>query len=154
MPIRKRILLVDDNPADLEIAAQAFGLAGITLLDTAHSLEEALEYLQRRGRHSERRTADPTLILLDLNMPGGSGLDLLRHIKSDPLFSLTPVVMLTTSSASSDIEACYRHGANGYVVKPSRFSDFQEVVLSLKSFWLSFNRTATPTSPQNTKWWL
>jgi len=143
MTTMKRLLLVDDNSADAELARLAFEAAGLTSYDVVDSGREALDYLFRTGRYAARVTGQPSLILLDLKMPGLHGLDVLRHVKGDARFAMLPVVIFTTSTKPEDIEASYREGANGYLVKPVSYDAFVQVVRGLQAFWMTHNVTIT-----------
>jgi CheY-like chemotaxis protein len=136
----RRILLVEDNSNDVELTLAALAehnMAGVTVV--VRDGGEALDYLHRRGRHAERPVSIPAVVLLDLKMPKLSGLDVLRELKSDPLLNAIPVIMLTSSREEDDLEACYRLGANAYVVKPVDFNEFSTAVRLLAGFWLSVN---------------
>ncbi|ADV66970.1 response regulator [Deinococcus maricopensis] len=134
-PKPKRILLVDDNPNDLELALAAFQES-----DTPHDVRTAtgglaaLELL--RAAPAEER---PHVVLLDLNMTHMDGLSVLDAIRSDPGLHDIPVVMLSTSRAQGDIQACYARGASAYVVKPMDFSRFTDAVKAIGGFWVDLN---------------
>ncbi len=99
--------------------------------------EEALDYLYRRGRYADPTSAPrPGLVLLDLNLPGTDGRQVLAQIKSDAQLRTIPVVVLTTSADERDIEGCYRAGANSYVQKPVSLDAFLRSVQVLKSYWI------------------
>ncbi|PYE54581.1 response regulator [Deinococcus yavapaiensis] len=136
----KRILLVDDNHHDVELALAAFEEGNLrSAVVVAHSGEEALDYLYARGRFSGREGGHPTVILLDLKMPHMDGVAVLRAIKADTTLQGIPVVMLSTSREDGDIEACYRVGASAYVVKPVDFTQFIEAVKTIGVFWALLN---------------
>ncbi len=131
-------LVVEDNPEDFEAIRRAFRGTGIecSLFHCANG-DDALDYLYRRGKHSSAEGAiRPTLILLDLNLPGTSGLEVLETIKSDDDLRLTPVVVLTTSSNEGDIQTCYQLGANSYMQKPVELKAFMVTILRLAEYWL------------------
>jgi CheY-like chemotaxis protein len=138
IPTDQTILLVEDSPEDYEVTLRAFRKAN--LLNPVHRCcdgEEALAYLYRRGRYADPDAAPrPGLILLDLNLPGTDGREVLAEIKNDPLLRAIPVVVLTTSLDERDIEGCYRAGANSYVQKPVSLEAFLRSVQVLKNFWL------------------
>ena len=136
----KRILLIDDNFHDVELALAAFeeGNLGQEVV-VAHSGEEALDYLHARGRYAGREGGHPTVVLLDLKMPHMDGVAVLRAIKGDDHLRDIPVVMLSTSREDGDIEACYRVGASAYVVKPVDFGQFIEAVKTIGVFWALLN---------------
>ena len=132
-----RILIVEDSDVDHETTLRAFNHSKMPgdffrCVDG----EEALNYLFRRGDFSNPEDApEPDLILLDLNLPGTHGLEVIEEIKSDPDRRRIPVIVLSTSTQSSDIESCYRAGANAYMVKPVDLLDFNSAVEKLKEFW-------------------
>ncbi|HRG83935.1 MAG TPA: response regulator [Chitinophagaceae bacterium] len=129
-----RILLVEDNEGDILLTLEAFSeLPAATSIDVVRDGAEALAYLRKEGKYS--KTPLPQLILLDINMPGMNGIELLEHIKSDELLKRIPVLMLTTSSSSADIKACYDRSANCFITKPIDFGKFQEVVENIERFW-------------------
>lgn len=119
------ILLVDDSPADTELAIGALqrhrlGNPVVALRDGV----EALDYLYRRGEFDGRIGPDPGVIVLDVNMPRVGGVEVLRVVKDDPALERIPVVMLTSSREDQDLIESFRLGVNGYVVKPLEFHSF------------------------------
>jgi chemotaxis family two-component system response regulator Rcp1 len=98
----------------------------------------ASDFLNRRGAYESAQR--PDLILLDLNLPRRSGLEMLQEIKGDPQLRLIPVVVLTSSEAELDIVRSYAYGANCYVTKPVNLTALQQVVESVKSFWFTIVR--------------
>jgi CheY-like chemotaxis protein len=137
----KRILLVEDDPKDIELTLAA--LAEHKLANevaVARDGVEALDYLYRRGPFAQRPAGNPVVILLDLKMPRMDGLQVLRQIKADEHMRLIPVVVLTSSHESLDLEECYRLGVNAYVVKPVRFIEFVDAVKQLGVFWVLINQ--------------
>lgn len=136
----KRILLAEDNANDLELtitALQENGLANeiIAVRDGA----EAIDYLEHRGRFANRPNEHPALVLLDLKMPKVDGLEVLRHIKTDPRLRTIPVVILTSSREEQDLIRSYELGVNAYVVKPVEFGAFMDAVRQLGAFWAVVN---------------
>ena len=129
------VLLVDDSPADVRLTLEALSEAKIR--NTVHVVydgESALEFLRKPG---QRR---PDLILLDLNLPGLDGREVLAEIKGDPELAIIPVVILTTSRAEEDIVRTYRLHANCYVTKPVDLNQFIRVVQSIEDFWFTVVR--------------
>jgi len=113
------ILLIDDNPWDSALAARAFKKAKVTNpLRVVRDAETGLDLLFGRGRFARRKVAKPQLILLDLNLPGMSGLDFLRQVKMDRRTRDIPVVVLTVTQSDIMIVECGRLGAANYIVKP------------------------------------
>jgi two-component system response regulator len=143
-PAALTILCAEDDPDDRLLAAMAHRESGaINPLVFVADGEEALEYLRRSGRHTDRTdTAQPGIVLLDLNMPGIDGRETLRVIKTDPLLRRIPVVILTTSAAAADVALSYDAGANSYIVKPSGFGSFVELFRLLCAYWFEVNSFA------------
>jgi CheY-like chemotaxis protein len=129
------VLLVEDSETDAMMAREALKDAKVAnKLYRVETGEEALEFLNKQGRYADVPT--PDLILLDLNLPGISGQEVLGQIKSDRNFKLIPVVVLTTSSAEEDIVKAYGLNANSYVTKPVGFDELARVVHAIEQFWL------------------
>ena len=139
----KLILVVEDNPDHLELTVLTLEEHGVAAeIAVARDGAEALEFLFGQGRYAGRDThKQPAFILLDMKLPKLSGLDVLRSVRSNPLTALVPVVMLTSSSERSDMEACYRSGANGFVRKPVDFGEFTEKLNRLQAYWLGVNES-------------
>lgn len=139
----KLILVVEDNPDHLELTVLTLEEHGVAAeIAVARDGAEALEFLFGQGRYAGRDThKQPSFILLDMKLPKLSGLDVLRSVRSNPLTALVPVVMLTSSSERSDMEACYRSGANGFVRKPVDFGEFSEKLNRLQAYWLGVNES-------------
>jgi two-component system, response regulator len=137
----KNILLVEDNPDDVELTLMALKESKIlNKVDVTRDGVEALEYLFCTGRYAERKPASlPELVLLDLKLPKVGGLEVLEKLRSDPRTRLIPVVILTSSSEEEDIIKSYSLGANSYVRKPVEFHQFVEAVHQLGMYWLLVN---------------
>ena len=136
----KRILLAEDDPKDVELTISA--LSEYNLVNDILVVRdgvEALDYLLRRGAFAREPEGNPIVILLDLKMPKLDGIQVLREIKSRPSLQMIPVVVLTSSNEPQDLETCYRLGANAYVVKPVKFTNFVEAVKGVGVFWALFN---------------
>jgi two-component system, chemotaxis family, response regulator Rcp1 len=136
------ILLVEDNPGDVELTREAFfeGKIG-NRLSVAKDGVEALAILRKEGVH--RNAPRPDIVLLDLNLPRKSGLEVLAELKDDPDLRAIPVVILTTSLSEEDIARSYHAHANCYISKPVDFDKFMAVVRSLENFWLTVVRLPT-----------
>lgn len=136
-----RVLLVDDNPTDRILAIEAFADYEPTVeLTVCSSGGEALEYMhQHEGRL-------PDVLLLDINMPIMTGLELLKHMKQEPLLAHIPVVMLTTSGAIDDVRQAYRLQASSYLVKASSFSNFLAQIESFITYWKGNRFRDSPTA--------
>ncbi len=130
-------LLVEDNPDDVDFARRALAKSGLALrLVVAERGEDALALLRPPLADSAGAALRPALVLLDLNIPGTSGRELVTHIKADPQLRAIPVVILSTSAHRSDIEHCYRSGANSYHVKPDDFGRYQKMLRQIVEYWL------------------
>jgi two-component system response regulator len=136
------ILLVEDNPEDLELALRALRKANLTnLIHVARDGEEALEFIFCEGPHGARRIEDsPKVVLLDLKLPKVDGLEVLKRIKSDPRTRSIPVVVLTSSKEQNDVLESYDLGVNSYIVKPVNFEGFVGAVQQLGMYWLLINQ--------------
>jgi DNA-binding response OmpR family regulator len=135
-----RILLVEDDPKDVELtmtALEDYKLANEVVV--ARDGEEALDYLYRRGNFATRSTDNPAVLLLDLKLPKVDGLEVLQQIKSDAKLKLIPVVVLTSSHEEKDMITSYKLGVNAYVVKPVDFHEFVNAVKELGIFWALVN---------------
>ncbi len=136
----KPILLVEDNPKDLEltlVALERSNLANdvVTVRDGA----EAVDYLFRQGAYAARAMGNPAVVLLDLKLPKLDGIQVLERIKAEPSLHNVPVVMLTTSREEKDLMRSYKLGVNAYVVKPVAFHDFIKAIQDLGVFWAVLN---------------
>ncbi len=133
------ILLVEDNPADVELTLRAFKRRRLSNpVAVARDGEEALDYVHRRGVFGDGAPI-PGLILLDLRLPKIDGLEVLRQLKSHPVYRNIPVVVLTTSGEDRDVARSYELGAASYIVKPVEFEKFQEVVERIDLYWIVTN---------------
>ena len=134
------ILLVEDNPSDLELtlaALQRCQLANEVVV--ARDGVEALDYLYARERFAGRAPGPPAVVLLDLKLPRMDGLDVLSLVKQDPQLRHVPVVMLTSSRQERDLFRSYELGVNAFVVKPVDFKEFFAAVQELGMFWALLN---------------
>jgi len=130
-----QILLVEDNPGDVRLTQEAFrhGRLANELLVCGDG-DSALALLRERRAKNEQQ---PGLVLLDLNLPGRGGLDVLAEIKADAQLRLIPVVILTSSAAEQDMLQSYERNANAYVRKPIDIDEFLAAIRSLGDFWLA-----------------
>ena len=137
----RNILLVEDNPSDIDLTKRALGKAHIVNeLTVAEDGQEALDYLFGTGSYTGRDVLLlPTLILLDLKLPKVNGLDVLKRIRADQRTKRLPVVILTSSQEEQDITASYDNGANSYIRKPVDFSQFAAAIENLGLYWLVLN---------------
>ncbi|EHJ47597.1 response regulator receiver protein [Solidesulfovibrio carbinoliphilus subsp. oakridgensis] len=130
----RTILLVEDNPGDVLLLEKALEDAEGVVVTVARTGDEALGRLRREGAFAQ--AVRPDLVILDLNLPRIDGREVLRQIKEDRELLRIPVVVLTSSKADDDIDRCYEAHANCYIIKPSGWEDFRQVVQEIKRFWL------------------
>lgn len=131
------ILLIEDNPDHVELTLRAAHKANIPAeIVVTGSGPEALDYLAK-----QKAQELPRFILLDLCLPGMSGLDVLKHIRADKPTHYLPVVILTTSNEKSDELQGYDLGANSYICKPVDFKRFSHVIQQLGEYWLEINES-------------
>ncbi len=136
----KPILLVEDNPKDLELALLALAKSNLANeVITVRDGKEALDYLFRQGAYADRPQGNPAVVLLDLKLPKLDGIQVLERLKSEPSLQRVPVVMLTTSREEKDLIKSYQLGVNAYVVKPVSFKEFIEAIQELGIFWAVVN---------------
>ncbi|MBI4389529.1 MAG: response regulator [Nitrospinae bacterium] len=131
------ILFVEDSDEDYQTTLRAFKKAGLhNPVQRCEDGDEALDYLFRRGKFSDPANSPrPELVLLDLNLPGTDGRDVLIEIKNDQELRRIPIIVLTTSSDERDIDKCYQDGANSYIHKPVNLENFFQAIQKLKDFW-------------------
>lgn len=137
----KVILLVEDNPSDVGLTVRAFEKSHIAnQLMVVEDGEAALQYLLGAGAYAGRDISQlPAVVLLDLNLPKVSGLDVLRQIRADARIRRVPVVILTSSKEEQDIAAGYDLGVNSYIRKPVDFRQFAHCIEQLGLYWLVLN---------------
>ncbi|WP_242102117.1 response regulator [Lysobacter sp. M15] len=137
----KDILLVEDNPDDVELTRIAFSEAKLdSRLEVVRDGVEALDYLFARGAHAGRDPAKlPSIVLLDLNLPKVDGREVLQAIRANEATRSLPVVVLTTSTEPFDVDASYALGANSYIRKPVDFEQFVWAVKQVGLYWLVLN---------------
>lgn len=136
----KRILIVDDSPKDIELTLSALrekNLANEVII--AEDGEEALDYLYKRRKFVDTG-GFPAVILLDIKLPKMNGIEVLKHIRSDPKFKLIPVIMVTSSLEEKDLVESYKLGANSYVVKPVDIIQFIDAIKVLGQYWAVINQ--------------
>lgn len=130
------ILLVEDNPGDVRLTKEALKDSKIAnIMHVASDGEEALDFLYKKGKYNEMPT--PDLIILDLNLPKKTGIEVLEDIKTSPNLKVIPVIVLTTSESEKDILRAYNLYVNCYVTKPVEFNSFIEVVQGMEDFWFT-----------------
>jgi chemotaxis family two-component system response regulator Rcp1 len=130
------VLLVEDNAGDVRLTREAFRDADTSIrIHVASDGVEAVAFLRREGRHEN--APRPDLVLLDLNLPGMDGREVLALIKQDESLKSIPTVILTTSEAQVDVMKSYQLHANSYLTKPVNRDAFESLVKSISEFWLS-----------------
>lgn len=133
------ILMIEDNEGDVFMTTEAFKEAKVANnLSVARDGNEAMDFLHREGKFAT--APRPDLILLDLNLPGRDGRQILADIRSDPKLGTIPVVILTSSKAEKDIVQSYQLHANCYICKPVNFDSLLQVVHAIETFWLTVVR--------------
>ena len=131
-----RILMVEDDPADIELTQEALKSAEVELEWTVmNNGEDALDFLY--ALEGDRNAVRPDLILLDLNLPGIDGRQVLKRIKADARLKSIPVIVLSTSEDKEDIFKSYQMHANSYITKPVDYHQFEKVVKTIEKFWLT-----------------
>ncbi len=135
------VLIVEDDADDRDLLARAFKKAGIAVpIRFAKDGDEAVAYLSDAAESSS--WAMPFIILLDLKLPRRSGFEVLEWIKQHPSFRRVPVIILTSSRESIDLERAYDLGANSYLVKPARPEALRQMVEQIDAYWLGLNEMA------------
>jgi CheY-like chemotaxis protein len=144
-----QILLVEDDPHDLELTLRAFRSENVqSRIEVVRDGEEALDFLFCRGEYKSRaHEQPPILVLLDLKLPKIGGLQVLREVKSSDACQSIPVVVLTSSGEQRDIAESYRLGVNGYIQKPVDIGEFRKAIRALALYWLGVNRSPFALKP-------
>ena len=144
----KKILLVEDDPRDVELTLAALAEHQLANeVTVARDGAEALDYLFRREKFQGRTGGHPVAVLMDINMPRVSGLEVLRVLKADPQLKTIPVIMLTSSREEPDLVQCYQLGVHAYVVTPVDFMEFMNAVKGLGVFWVAINEPPPGVRP-------
>jgi CheY-like chemotaxis protein len=140
------ILLVEDDADDALLIQRAFRKSKIAnRIELVSDGDEAVAYLSGAEHYSDRRQFPlPVLILLDLKLPRRSGFEVLEWLRSQPGLKRTPVVVLTSSKETLDINRAYELGANSYLLKPVTFEALQEIMKAINLYWLVFSEMPTP----------
>jgi CheY-like chemotaxis protein len=135
------IFVVEDNPTDVMLIRRAFARAGIgNPLQFVSDGDAAVRYLAGEGAYADRAAFPlPAVMLLDLKLPRRSGLEILQWVRADPRLRRLPVVVLTSSNQSPDINRAYDLGANSYLVKPVEFDDLEKMIGTIHVYWIHLN---------------
>lgn len=138
------LLIVEDSNEDFEVLQRFLQRSSLAIsIQRCVNGDQALELLaQMSDRKNPPSLPRPKLIVLDLNLPGTDGREVLRYIKQDENLKTLPVIVFTTSNNPQDIEACYRHGVNSYIIKPINFAQLKQDIQVLVDYW--FGVTTLP----------
>lgn len=136
--VSKPLLVVEDSDVDFEALIRSLNKscnrADVYRVEDG---DEALDFLFRQGNYTDTVSSPrPALILLDLNLPGTDGREVIAEVKQNAALKQIPIIVFTTSSSPQDIEFCYHHGANSYVLKPVKTQDFNQSVQGIIAYWL------------------
>lgn len=136
----KPILIVEDNPNDLELTLNALAKSRLANeVIVTRDGAEAADYLFRRNEYEGRAPGNPAVVLLDLKLPKVDGLELLKMVRENEETGRTPIVLLTSSREERDVVNGYKLGVNAYVVKPVNFGEFVQAIQDLGVFWAVLN---------------
>jgi two-component system, chemotaxis family, response regulator Rcp1 len=131
------IMLIEDSRADAKIIERALREGAVPhRLTVVRDGTQALDYLFGLLDEAAEPEREPDLILLDINLPGIDGCQVLRRIKGDPHLRIIPVIVLTTSDREDDVLQMYQAGANTYIAKPAEYARYREMVSALRTYWL------------------
>ncbi|MDJ0728259.1 MAG: response regulator [Prochloraceae cyanobacterium] len=135
------LLIVEDSDADFDILKHL--MEEMVVQNSIYRCEdgdEVLDFIYQQGEYKNPDLAPrPAVILLDLNLPGTDGREILDRLKQDRQFKEIPIVVFTTSANPQDIQFCYQKGANGYLIKPMTFSELEKTIRAFVDYWLEVN---------------
>lgn len=138
------ILLAENQDDDVALLQRAFEKANAPSFQVVRDGEEAIDYLKGAGRYGDRQAFPfPNLLLLDLKMPRKSGLEVLEWIRSQESIRRLPVIALTSSHLSTDVNRAYDLGINSYLIKPADFNELVNRIHTLAEYWFVFSRVPT-----------
>ena len=138
------ILLVEDNEGDILLTTEALQNAKlITQLSVVKDGKQAIDFLTMKGQYVTEK--QPDMVLLDVNLPKKNGHQVLKFIKENEVLKHIPVIMLTTSSSSSDINLAYENYVNCYITKPIDAHSFIDVIATIENFWMSIVKLPAKT---------
>jgi CheY-like chemotaxis protein len=150
-----RLLIIEDSDEDFEALSRIISLVSTLELkiDRCIDGDNALDFLHRDGEYQDSQDIFyPDLIILDLNLPGTDGREVLTTIKQSAALKKIPVVVFSTSSNPKDIEACYQSGANSYLLKPMNINELKESVRMLIDYWFKVTVLPNPQCPIQKKY--
>ena len=143
----KVVLLIEDNPADASLMREALhDINAPVRLYISEDGETGLRFLRREGEHDNAPA--PALLLLDLNLPGVGGCEVLRLVRLDANMARLPIIVLSNSAAQSDVDAVYDLGGNCYMKKPTDWEDYVALMKNFEQFWLETARLPTVAGHQ------
>ena len=148
-PLKKQpLLVVEDSDEDFAALTRAIAKAEISLpVYRCEDGEEALDFLYREGDYQDKALSPrPCLIVLDLNLPGTDGREVLTQLKQSKDLQTIPIVVFTTSSNPKDVDACYRYGVSGYIVKPMDVKRFNQSIKTFLKYWFEAVELPSPTN--------
>ncbi len=142
--MRKGILLVEDNGDDETLALDAlYEHVEPSQINVVRDGAEALDFLFAQGKYQYRQNSPlPVVVMLDLSLPKISGVEVLKQIRANPVTSLQPVVVLTSSTEEKDKLSCYRFGANSFISKPVHFDEYNRTLAKVGVYWAHVNEAA------------
>jgi CheY-like chemotaxis protein len=140
-PVYEPLLVVEDSNEDFKMLERLMRRMKVqNPIYRCIDGDDVLNYLYHQGIYKDNKIAPrPSVILLDLNLPGTDGRDVLDKLKQSPSFREIPVVIFTTSSNPKDVELCYSKGANGYLIKPMNSEELQNIIRAFVNYWLEVN---------------
>ncbi|NJK50750.1 response regulator [Candidatus Gracilibacteria bacterium] len=135
--LTQSLLVVEDSDEDFEALRRMMNQSAVTTpVYRCLDGDEALDFLNHTGEYGDDTIAPrPSVILLDLNLPGTDGRDVLKQIKQDSELQIIPVVVFTTSSNPKDIEVCYQYGVSGYIIKPIDVDKLKKGIQAFINYW-------------------
>ena len=142
------VLVVEDNPTDVMLIRRAFAKANIgNPLHVLANGDAAVAYLSGEGQYADRAAYPlPAVMLLDLKLPRRSGFEVLQWVRGQAPLVRLPIVVLTSSRQSHDVNRAYDLGANSYLCKPVEFDDLREMLEKVHIYWLDLNERPTLSS--------
>jgi CheY-like chemotaxis protein len=143
------LLIVEDSDEDFEAFLRFLNRSGMVIpVERCVTGEQALAFLNRTQVNDNPESVPrPGMILLDLNLPGIDGREVLRRTKQDDNLKTIPIVVFTTSNNPRDIESCYQQGVNSYIIKPIDFNQLKRNIQTILDYWFDVNTLPDSRSP-------